>query len=327
MTQPDGAASVFAVAARLSPLSANGSVAVGASTYTTNQLIKFTFAPAIETGDDLVLKNAAGDIAVRYKHGDMQKYYTATLEMATPDPTFEQMLCGGLLLTDSSTALATPTAPTGAGSTTGGVLAAGSYKYIITAYNSYGETVGSPESTAVVTTGSTSIVTLTITAVTGALGYRVYGRTSGAEQLIGSTLTTTFVDTGATTPSGAVPTVNSTAGPGPIGFQAPAMGIVGNPTGISLELYAYAIINGAQASAQPYWRWVFPRIANLRPDSREFSNTIALSSYMGEVFENTGWGSGPFSDWIYDSSKVYQRSRIGAAMVPTPGFAAVAATN
>jgi hypothetical protein len=325
MTQPDGAASVYAVAARISPLSANGTVAVGASTYTTNQMVKFTFAPAVETGDDLVLKNAAGDIAVRYKHGDMAKYYTAVLEMATPDPAFEQLLCGGLLLTDSSAALAAPTITAAAG-TTGGFLAAGTYSYIVTAYNSYGETLGSTPATATVT-GSTGIVTLTITAVTGALGYRVYGRTASAQQLIGSTLTTTYIDTGVSVPNGAVPTANQTAGPGPVGYSAPNMGIVGAPTGISLELYCYAIINGVQAPQQPYWRWVFPRVANLIQDSREFSNTIATSMYKGEVFENPLWGSGPFSDWIYPSTQVFQRSRVAAAMVPTPGFAAVPATN
>jgi hypothetical protein len=325
MALPDGAASVYAVAARISPLSPNGSVAVGASTYTTNQLIKFTFAPNVQTGDDLVLLNSQGDIAVRYKHGDMAKYYNATIEMATPDPAFEALMCGGLLLTDSGTALTAPTIATAPG--TAGTLAAGTYSYIATAFNSYGETVGSTAVPAT-TTGSTGSVTLTITAGTGTqIGFRIYGRTAGAQQLIGSTLTTTFIDTGATVPNGAVPTVNQTAGPGPVGYQAPAMGIVGAPNGISLEIWANAIINGVAASQQPFYRWVFPRIANMRQDSREFTNAIATSQYLGEVFENPSWGSGPFSDWIYDSTKVFQRARCGAAMVPTQGFAAIPATN
>ena len=148
MTLPDGAASVYAVATRISQLSPDGSVAVGAPTYTTDQLVKLTFAPAMETGDDLVLKNAAGNIAVRYKHGDMPKYYTATIDMATPDPTFEQLLCGGTLLGSTATALASPGTVTATPAITGGSLAAGTYSYKVSAYNAYGETLTSAAATA-----------------------------------------------------------------------------------------------------------------------------------------------------------------------------------
>ena len=325
MTLPDGAASVYAVATRIAQLSPDGSSAVGSPTYTTDQLVKFTFAPSMETGDDLILKNAAGNIAVRYKHGDMAKYYTATLEMATPDPTFEALLCGGSVLGATATALVAPTTPTATPAITGGSLAAGAYSYKITAYNSYGETVGSTAATGTVASGVAGTVSLSWTAVTGALGYRIYGRTTGGEQLLGSQLVagsvTPFLDTGAVTPFGALPTVNTSAGVTGVGYAAPNMGVVGNENGISLEVYSYAIINGVQPVDKPFYRWVFPLVTNLHQTSRDFTNAIAVSQYTGEVFENPNWGNGPFNDWSYPSTQVFQRARIPAALVPAVGFA------
>jgi len=57
--------------------------------------------------------------------------------------------------------------------TTGGTLAAGTYRAVITALNDRGETVKSNEISQV-TTGATSTVTFNWTAVSGATGYRVY---------------------------------------------------------------------------------------------------------------------------------------------------------
>src|ERR1039458_6384794 len=92
MALPDYAAQVFADATRISTLDPNGYPAIGSATYTTDTLVKATIAPALETGDDLVTKNAAGNIAYHFKHGDMPKYFTVNLEMTTPDPTLENLL-------------------------------------------------------------------------------------------------------------------------------------------------------------------------------------------------------------------------------------------
>lgn len=56
------------------------------------------------------------------------------------------------------------------------------------------------------TTGTTTgSVALSWPAVAGATGYKVYGRSFGAEQLITSTASTSYTDTGSVTPSGAIP--------------------------------------------------------------------------------------------------------------------------
>jgi hypothetical protein len=108
--------------------------------------------------------------------------------------------------------LATPVNAAFSTATGGGTLAAGTYYYRVTALNAQGETIASVE-TSQVTTGATSTVTVNWTAVTGATGYKIYGRSTGAElfmQTVGAV--TTWIDTGSVTPAGALPTVNTTGG-------------------------------------------------------------------------------------------------------------------
>lgn len=107
-------------------------------------------------------------------------------------------------------ALSTPVNSAFATSTTGGTLPAGTYYYRVSAINSLGRTLASTE-TSQVTTGSTSTVTVNWGAVTGATGYAVYGRTTGAEQFIALTTATAYTDTGSIAPNGALPTSNTTS--------------------------------------------------------------------------------------------------------------------
>jgi hypothetical protein len=96
-----------------------------------------------------------------------------------------------------------PAAPTAATSTTGGTLAAATYSYRLARVV---DDVESNVSTAVtqVTTGSTSTVTLTWGADGTAQVFRIYGRVGGSETLITEVAagSTSWVDTGALTPSG-----------------------------------------------------------------------------------------------------------------------------
>jgi hypothetical protein len=103
----------------------------------------------------------------------------------------------------------TPAQPTSSTSTTGGTLAAATYSYRLTAVVGGTESAPSTAKTQV-TTGATSTVTIdwSATAVPGATAHKVYGRTGGSELLMGTVNmpTTSFTDTGAVTPSGALPT-------------------------------------------------------------------------------------------------------------------------
>ena len=122
----------------------------------------------------------------------------------------------GLLSNDDTLQIPTPVNAAFSTSTSGGVLAAATHYYRVAAVNANGTTLASAE-TSITTSGATSSNTVNWTAPTvpsGVLpitGYNIYGRTTGAEQLIASVgLVLTYVDTGAVAPAGALPTVNTT---------------------------------------------------------------------------------------------------------------------
>lgn len=112
---------------------------------------------------------------------------------------------------DPAGVLAAPAAPTVAPQGTAGATA---YSYKVSAIDANGETV--PSAAGATATGNAALSTtnfnrLTWAAVTGATGYKVYGRTSGSWLLIatlGDVLT--YDDTGAVTPAGAAPVANTT---------------------------------------------------------------------------------------------------------------------
>jgi len=102
-----------------------------------------------------------------------------------------------------------PTGLAAAAASSGGVLAAATYSYAITATNSYGETVATALATAVVASGTSNKITLTWNAVPGATGYNIYGRIAsvGVVQFLASVTSsqTSYVDTGLDTPATASP--------------------------------------------------------------------------------------------------------------------------
>lgn len=103
---------------------------------------------------------------------------------------------------------AAPGQPTSSTATTGGTLAASTYSYRVSAVVNGIETQASTAKTQV-TTGATSTVTVDFTAVANsrASAHKVYGRVGGSELLMATVNmpTTTFLDDGSVTPSGALP--------------------------------------------------------------------------------------------------------------------------
>lgn len=187
MSLPDGGAAVFAVATRITLLNETGAPEANAQSYTTENLVEATFAPANESGDDISHKNAAGNLAVWARHGDMPKYYDVTLELAIPDPNLEALLCGGIQYEDASVAIGAEQAPTLVQVATGGTLGAATYGYRTSWFNQYGETKGSGQTTTVVAAGTTNSINVVVTKIpTKALGARIYGRVPGAELLLGT---------------------------------------------------------------------------------------------------------------------------------------------
>ena len=307
-------AAIWAVATRITALDPNGYPVAGANSFTTDRLLKATLTPVVETGDDVAIKNAAGDISAWGKHGDMVKYGTLAIELTTPNPELEQVMAGGVAYSDSSVALGLPTGLTVTGQTTLGVLAAGVYGYRATQFNSYGESLPEAE-VQVTTTGSTGAVVVGgITLAAGALGARVYGRSPGGEQYLGS-----------------IPNIGSQAdmpaGPGAnVGYQMPALGAVANTNGVSIEFFMKRMIRGYQAADYPYYRILLPRVTNLHTLARDITNANFQTQLEGQAFENPNWGSGPFGDWQFDSTKMAQRAACGAQILPVASQTAVQAT-
>lgn len=124
----------------------------------------------------------------------------------------------------------------------GGTFAAGTYRYVVTAINSGGETPASNEMSAVVTGANT--VTVSWAAIPGATGYRVYrtAGVTGTENVYLATAGTSLTDSGTAGTSGLPP-------------QAPKMGsAVASSTGGSLfdetwNYYVSAIVGGLETSA------------------------------------------------------------------------------
>ena len=108
--------------------------------------------------------------------------------------------------------LATPVNSTFTQANTGGTLLdTTTYYYRVAAINAQGGTSLASTETSQITSGTggnAHTMTVTWGAVAGATGYKIYGRTTGAEQLIGTVTAPTvqFVDDGSVTPSGALPT-------------------------------------------------------------------------------------------------------------------------
>ena len=116
---------------------------------------------------------------------------------------------GGLLPSPVNAAFSTTAG--GAGT----LLHSHAYYYRVSALNAVGETLASAE-TSITTPVNGSVDNLNVVvnwgAVTGATSYNVYGRSTGAEQLIANVAapTVTYTDDGTISPSGALPATNTT---------------------------------------------------------------------------------------------------------------------
>ncbi len=91
-----------------------------------------------------------------------------------------------------------------------GTLVTGTYYYRVVAKKANGTTTLASTETSLAITGPAG-VNVAWGAVSGATGYDIYGRTTGAEQLLASVgAVTTWLDNGSLTPSGALPAANTT---------------------------------------------------------------------------------------------------------------------
>ena len=153
---------------------------------------------------DFLLRNDMGAVIP-----NLIKFGQNALERGVLDPTTRKIIVlRPPALQAHPQALSTPV---NAAFTSGvGSLITGTYYYRISAIDNYGETLASTE-TSLGVTGPAG-VNINWAKVTGATGYKIYGRATGAELFIAEVGdVATYLDAGSITPAGTLPTVNTTA--------------------------------------------------------------------------------------------------------------------
>lgn len=334
-----GGMSIHCVAVRVTKLALDGSTPadIGAgSAYVSDKLMKIDFNSELDEGPEIANRGASGQMIQVFKMKDLIKRLNIEIELGALDPELEFLLTGGTILTSTADALDAMGTLSSSTATTGGTLVAGTYGYKVTALSPYGETAGSAEKTQVVPSGTaTNTVTLTWTAITDAVGYRVYGRTAtGPWRFISEApqaSSPTFTDYGAITPDATqpAPTVD-TSGTAPNGYAYPAVGQEAAGFGVSIEAWSRNIAEpgtpgypaGQQVGVAPWIRWVFPRVFLQKGDRTLDANPVG-STFSGWAEENASWGNGPFNDWTYPSNRLVQYAYEPDANLPTAGVGRV----
>lgn len=180
---------------------------------------------------------------------------------ASATPTATASVTGSWVVTTLAIAPIMNLVPTTATATTGGSLAAATYYYRVSATNGVGGNgVGTSlpcaEVSQVVPGGtSTNTVTITWAQVAGATGYKVYGRSTGAELLIGTVAlgsTLSFLDDGTVTPSGALPIADTSMDTGQLINGTVVLNAGG--TGVVFGYEIYQLTDTLQASTPCYIR-------------------------------------------------------------------------
>jgi hypothetical protein len=107
-----------------------------------------------------------------------------------------------------------------------------------------------------------------------------------------------------------------------VGYASPAVGVVGNPNGVAIEVFSKAIVNGKPSGTLPFWRWILP-YAIMRPSGdRAIENGKLATTFTGWGVGEDGFGTGPDADnaWPFTSSSPYQYARTATAPSGDHGF-------
>lgn len=89
------------------------------------------------------------------------------------------------------------------------------------------------------------------------------------------------------------------------GFAFPALGQDVSP-GVSIELFANRMVNGALSQVHPYALWALPKVRSLQLGARDFTNAAQHSLITGQCNENANFGSGPATEFVAASDRVAQ---------------------
>lgn len=106
------------------------------------------------------------------------------------------------------------------------------------------------------------------------------------------------------------------------GYGAPQHGALGTPNGVSIECWSRAIVNGAPATTNKYWYWVFPYAQVWPTGETILENGIPAIVFTGYGYGNSSFGTGPQGTWPFTSDRSYQFARAASVPSITNGFIA-----
>lgn len=104
------------------------------------------------------------------------------------------------------------------------------------------------------------------------------------------------------------------------------------PDDVSVEFWTVRSVDGLPATdGNPYWRWVLPRVRNLRISAiGPFGNANAPRTFVGEAHENANWFDGPVNDFAsisdVDADRAWQYVADAAIPAAVCGFQELAAS-
>ena len=97
----DYASSIQAVRLRVTKLGPTGAPLIGSkNSFVTKAFTSMSFTPEYEDGEEIITKNAGGEICIYYKMPDTLKQVTAELAICNPDPEVYEILNGGTIITE-----------------------------------------------------------------------------------------------------------------------------------------------------------------------------------------------------------------------------------
>lgn len=290
----DGASSVQGLVLRASRLNPDGTVMEGpCNSYITSAFMSVSIEPEYLDGEEIEEPGADGSLCVYFQARNQLKRVNIELAICNPDPVLYSMLGGGEILYGTGT---------GGPFTISDVARANDIA-----------TVTVTADPASVTVGDTIVVDAVTDATfdTGALGATVV-----AVDHVGFTVSYASVgaDKAETADTGTVSEI-----PGVLGWQSPAAAACGyepaNPDGISLEIWTRAIVCGAPAAINPFWKFVVPRAYLDFTGERVIENGMLANEFSGWGVGNANFGEGPACDWAWDSDRPY--SYVRTATAPT----------
>jgi hypothetical protein len=77
-----------------------------------------------------------------------------------------------------------------------------------------------------------------------------------------------------------------------VGYASPQIGEDPTPNGVAIEVWSLAIVDGAKASTDPYWQWVFPLVKLRASGDRVIENGLLANTFTGQGVGNANFAAG-----------------------------------